>query len=255
MRNRKSTYIGTIILGMGVLFITPWVGESIMVMNANVGERLSIIPQGVRAWWRFPRLEKENAELQLRLVRALSDSAKITTLENENTQLRALVHVPHSSVIELVPASVIARAPSALGRMISISMGSNQGIHEGLAVLSSDGVLIGTIREVNSHRATVLLITDPLSKIAGISSSNVEGIVSGTTGASLSFDFVPAGAPLHKGEVITTSGIDENIPSGLVVGQIRNISTDTQGLLLTVDALPAFDRLRLQFVVVVKKQL
>lgn len=252
MRSRRTIYITSGSAVLIAIVIAPWVYNAFSLTTSTLGSRLSFVAIGVRSWWNFPSLERTNQGLQDSLFKALTGQARMHALDEENAQLRSLVALTQRTPNSIKTALVVARSPVLLGRLLTVDAGKKDGVGVGQAVLSSEGALIGTISDTEDYRSTVLLVTDPLSKIAGISSqTDVEGIVSGTTGSSLSFDFVPSSAPISKDETIITSGIDERIPPGLAIGQVRSITTDSQGLLLKIDALPAFDRLRLNFVAII----
>jgi rod shape-determining protein MreC len=66
---------------------------------------------------------------------------------------------------QLLAANVIAEDTSGLKRMIAIDRGSNDGLDEGMVVLSRGGSLVGTVARAYDSFAWVRLITDPDSAI------------------------------------------------------------------------------------------
>jgi len=66
---------------------------------------------------------------------------------------------------QLTAANVIAEEPSGLKKAVAIDRGLNDGLSEGMVVLSRNGSLIGTISRVYKDFAWVRLLTDPDSAI------------------------------------------------------------------------------------------
>ena len=66
---------------------------------------------------------------------------------------------------QLLAANVIAEDTSGLKRMIAIDRGSNDGLDEGMVVLSRGGSLVGTVARAYEDFAWIRLITDPDSAI------------------------------------------------------------------------------------------
>ena len=66
---------------------------------------------------------------------------------------------------QLLAANVIAEDSSGLKRMIAIDRGSNDGLDEGMVVLSRGGSLVGTVARAYEDFAWIRLITDPDSAV------------------------------------------------------------------------------------------
>ena|SRR5438093_4416414 len=66
---------------------------------------------------------------------------------------------------QLLAANVIAEEPSGLKRLVAIDRGLDDGLDEGMIILSRSGSLIGTISRAYKNFAWVQLVTDPDSAI------------------------------------------------------------------------------------------
>ena len=66
---------------------------------------------------------------------------------------------------QLLAANVIAEDASGLKRMIAVDRGSNDGLDEGMVVLSRSGSLVGTVARAYEDFAWIRLITDPDSAV------------------------------------------------------------------------------------------
>jgi rod shape-determining protein MreC len=97
---------------------------------------------------------------------------------------------------QLLAANVIAEDGSGLKRMIAIDRGSNDGLDEGMVVLSRGGSLVGTVARAFEDFAWVRLITDPDSAVnAQVSAPPPQATATPAPGAVPSFPTpTPAGA-------------------------------------------------------------
>jgi rod shape-determining protein MreC len=97
---------------------------------------------------------------------------------------------------QLLAANVIAEDTSGLKRMIAIDRGSNDGLDEGMVVLSRGGSLVGTVARAFEDFAWVRLITDPDSAVnAQVGAPPPQATATPAPGAVPSFPTpTPAGA-------------------------------------------------------------
>lgn len=217
------------------------------------------------AWVRPDRervLEGEVAELREALW-------QLQAVDRENRELRALLDFARRPGYRLVPCEVIARGDSSgWWQTIRINRGTKSGLAPGMAVMAYDGV-IGRTTAVSADTSEVLLITDPLSRVAcRIEPSGANGILKGM-GVSMMgqaelemiavanpgvLEFVAGDAVLHKGDKVFTSGLGGIYPAGLLVGTIEAVDKDRLGLYQIADVVPAstIRRVRYAFVVTQK---
>ncbi len=147
------------------------------------------------------------------------------SLLKENLKLQELL-----SDYDLINATTIYRNPSYWFNEIVIDRGKNDGIKNKMAVITSNG-LIGIINGVTKNTATVKLISsfDNKSMISvGVEGKNkyVHGLISG-------FDFennliIVSGVTnydyVYDNSKVITTGINDNFPSGLLVGYVYKIT-------------------------------
>ena len=106
-----------------------------------------------------------------------------------------------------------------------INIGSNAGVKEGLAVISEEGLFIGKIYDVNYDFSTVLLVTDNHSKVAAsiLNKDKTIGIIEGKYGLSCKMNLIPQNEEIQENDLLITSGLETNIPQGLVIGQVDRV--------------------------------
>lgn len=155
--------------------------------------------------------------------------AQLKSLLIENTELRNQLNFKPKPNWRRVGADVIGRESTALQQIILINRGSDDGITIGQPAVSGNGILIGKIIKTNPDSAAVLLLTDNQSKIAAttLNQSQSLGVIEGGNGLSLRMKFIPRNETLAVGESIITSGIEKNMPRGLLIGTVAVIENES----------------------------
>lgn len=124
-----------------------------------------------------------------------------------------------------VQAHVLGRSTDAGEETLVLDTGKEASITAGQAVVTGDGVLVGTILSSESHRSTVLPITSSRTQI-GASAQNQtqsQGLVSGEHSLALLMRFIPQNEKVGVGETVVTSNIDEKIPANLLIGKVTEV--------------------------------
>lgn len=163
---------------------------------------------------------------------------QILFLENinrENQRLRELLNFKEKVDYQMVGAEVIANSPSIWEKVITINRGSKDGLEKRMPVISYDGLLVGRIEKLGSNSAQVRLITDRDFIVGGIvarTDSRVIGLVkgSGREDQPNLMDNIAWDADIKSGDIILTSGLSNNFPSGLKIGKVSKVETDNYGL-------------------------
>lgn len=170
----------------------------------------------------------ENAELQKKLLALSLYQTELEFLRDENTSLKLqLGYIMETDLIQ-VTARVTARQVSPDAATIAIDRGSDDGLTIGDPVIVEEGVIIGKIFQITSKSATVRLLSDRRSNAAAtiLNNDRTLGIVVGSSGTLLDFDFIPQSTELEVNDVVVTSGLEESVPHGFVIGIINSISSN-----------------------------
>ncbi len=148
-------------------------------------------------------------------------------------------------------AEVIGRDPSNLSYHLLIDQGSQNGVSEGMPVVTARG-LVGRVSEVGTDWARVLLITDPASSVnALVQKSRATGMVQGRLGQNLLMRFIPWEDEVSVGDLILTSGLGGNLPKGLVIGQVTSVRRRDFQMHQEAEVKPTVDFNRLEIVTVI----
>jgi rod shape-determining protein MreC len=125
-----------------------------------------------------------------------------------------------------ISAQVTGRSISDAISTITLNRGSQHGVKSGQPVIVENGSLVGTIRSVQDRSSLVQLITSPESKISATVQNEKKspGILSGDFNLALYVDYIPQFDPVTIGQIVATSGQDANIPSGLPIGTVKEVT-------------------------------
>jgi len=191
-------------------------------------------------------LESENRRLRAEL-------AAVTELRQESQRLRRLLEFVEESPWQTVAARVIAEDASSWFRTIEIDRGYEDGMSEGLPVVTAAG-LVGRVVRTTEHSSRVLLITDASSAVAVlVQDQRIRGVCRGQGGA-LALDFALLQDEIQVGDGVVTSGLGGVFPKGLVVGYVRAVQREQFGLFQTVEVEPAVDFGGLEEVLILLKE-
>lgn len=221
----------------------------------NFGEKLSNLCVG----------EGGDQFLYDRISRLMIENAKLKILEEENQILKKELNFLEESQNKLVIARIIGQDPVEPNTLI-LGGGEESGIKIGFPVVVNEGVLIGKIVKVEKEISMVLLLTDSKSKIAASilgqqnesekSKENTVhsalGVVCGKHGLSIEIELIPQNEKVEKGDLVTTSGLEKDIPRGLLIGEIDSVTSEAGAVFqsATVKSLAPFNNLSIAAVVI-----
>lgn len=187
-------------------------------------QKLYQLGSSIKLWTQVSTISEENEQLRSLVSSTVVDYVALTRLQNENSALRKELDFIRDNKVGLVVARVIGRQILNRSALV-IDRGSRHGLTVGQVATVGGGMVIGKLVEVNESQSTILLLTDPRSQLAVTSASinGTNGLVVGQTGNSLLLDFVPQTMPLAENDLIVTSGLEDNIPAGLLVAKVGQI--------------------------------
>ena len=212
-------------------------------------------------------IKRENERLREELELAQNQLAEQQDAAQRVLDLEAALGLKDSRPEDtLLAADVIAEEPSGLKRVIAINRGLDDGLDEGMVVLSRAGSIVGVVSRVYSDFAWIRLVTDPESainaqvNIAGPTTGSgetpevltpdgpdpqasatpspspappaepltVRAVATGDQRRGIVLDLLPSDAPIKAGDLVVTSGLGGNFPRGLLLGSIRDVEERPQ---------------------------
>ena len=157
--------------------------------------------------------------------------------DKENAQLREMLEIAEKKPDYewSAPCSVIARNANDIYSGFTIDKGSNDGIELHDPVFTSIG-LVGVVTEISSNYSIVTTILSSDVTIGAISTNtDTVGIIENNIEYSIDgyclMGYINRNSGIEIGEPIVTSG-GSIFPSDLLIGTVKEIFTDSNGLTL-----------------------
>lgn len=196
----------------------------------------------------YGSLRTENARLRQQVGNLQRQRLETADQSRQLRDLLALSNLPFADGLPRITAEIIDTGFSNFELTVDLDRGSSQGVRAGMPVVAGAG-LVGRVVGVAAHTCTVLLLTDATFSV-GVRSGNAVGVASGQgRGHALRVDYLPPGSPVHKGDVMVTSGMQGSIfPPGIPVGRVTQSTLPANSLQLDVVLAPVTDPAGLQFV-------
>lgn len=168
-------------------------------------------------------------DAESRAQRAEVLAAENETLRRENDQLKELLAFQETLTAPLLTARVIGKSSDGTQKTVIIDHGEEQGIKIGQPVVSENGILVGRVIKTEKNIANVRLINDSQSKIAAVILNDTDspGVVEGGYGLSVKMNFIPRNEVVMNGDRVITSGLEEDIPRGLFLGQVVAVENES----------------------------
>ena len=186
--------------------------------------------------------------------------AEIDNLKYEiNTLKESLKLDTILSDYEIINATTINRNLGYFYDTITLDKGSSDGVEENMAVMISAG-LIGKTMKVTKHTSTVKLLTNQNSKIQVSVQIKVEDKY--LYGILTSYDkdnnfYIIEGITdtkdIQKGSLVSTTGMGEIFPSGILVGEVIEITKDNFDLEGIIKAKPSVNFDNINYVKILRR--
>lgn len=222
-------------------------GAKIDPLGSMIGTLATPIRGGINAvanWvesvydymFRYEQMDDELTQLRRRVAQMDDELRQAKYASQENQRLRRLLELREQRrdfVFE--SAQVNAHGTRGWDDTLTLSKGSSSGIAVGDCVITEVGVLVGVVSQVGLNWATVNTLLSPDMELGGqVVSSGLAGILSGELDLMqrglLKLGYLPIDHGLLEGDQVVTSGRGGMYPSGLVVGNIVEVGTDSAGM-------------------------
>ncbi|MCC6640146.1 MAG: rod shape-determining protein MreC [Deltaproteobacteria bacterium] len=212
---------------------------------------LELIRDAYRRYVDLLGVRDENAALR----------ARVAALEDEGLQLREALLA--SGALEQVAAlraqlelsmlatEVVGQDVSPWFRSVVLDRGRDHGLRAGMPIVTESGV-VGLVTATTPHAARAMLILDRQSAVDGlVQRSRARGIVRGTGGAELEFEYTGPPEEVQVGDLVITSGYGGVYPKGIRIGEVVSVARDAPYLVRRARLAPAagFERLERVFAV------
>jgi len=186
--------------------------------------------------FRFEELEAENARLKKQLAEMEQKAIDGEAASKENELLRKALELREKRAdFQLELADVLSRSTLNWESLLTINKGQVHDLAAGDCVIDETGALVGVVIEVGVNWSTVRTVIDPDTQLGGLvartdSPAIAEGDFALMPKQQLKLSYLPENTQLIAGDLILTSGLNGNYPSGLIIGAITELHTEASGM-------------------------
>jgi len=229
--------------------ITP-LQKGITSATYFVSERLSYFSVRMTMVDEIKRLQQEVLELEQRL-------RDFDRYKQENESLRDFLGVVRKQPsFEYEFAQVIARDPEHLFYSFTIDKGSLNGVKRYDAVATPEG-LAGLVTEVGVTFSKVTAIIDEITPIGAIVSRTRDmGVLESDpllrNKGFCRINYLPGESSAAPGDSVETSGLGGLFPSGILIGTVLEVASESHNISSYAVVQPAVDFTNVRYVMVVK---
>ncbi|PWS26539.1 rod shape-determining protein MreC [Pedobacter yonginense] len=210
-------------------------------------ERLNVFKRYLNLGVVNDSLAAENAKLKTKLL-------DLTTIDSAK-DVKVIDTITHQQYTYLA-AKVVKNSVTLRNNVMTINKGAIDGIKSGMAVLSPERGVVGFIRDVSEHLATIQSLLHKDTRISVVVKKNnaLGSLVWGDGNFDIRKAYikgVPNHIKMNVGDTIVTSGF-ASFPSGILVGRISRTNVATNDNFLSAELNLFNDFSTLQYVYVVK---
>ena len=236
-KNKKSSIISLIILLVILLALLS--GSLLIFRDSNTILKDGVIIIEKVFMYPFSAINKEKDKDQTESYTIQKNVN--SSLEKEIKELKETLELNKTlTEYEAINATVLSRNKSYWFNTITIDKGKKSGIKNNMAVINKNG-LIGKITKVSNYSSEVKLITsdDIKFKVSVSIKTNEDdnyAILNGydkKTGL-IKVSGVDKTTNINIDDSVVTSGLGEMFPSGIYIGQVKDIKNDKYNLSKTI---------------------
>jgi len=258
-KNKKFLYFGLVIflliffhyvgligwLERTVRFITLPLTSKIYEVSVNSQDNIDLILNKEEFLNNYNNLKQENENLKLL-------KSKNENLKRDNDELKNQLDFKNAYDYKTLTTEILGKNLNGGEQMLIIKKGTLDNISIGDPVVVANGILIGQISKVEKDISYIRLTNDNESRIATmiLNESESAGVVEGGYGISLRMKYIPRNEVVMINDDVVTSGVEENVPRGLLVGQVVAIENEAYKPFQQAILSPATDLSKINIVTV-----
>lgn len=177
---------------------------------------------------------KDSSKEQQSKVKQLE--AENERLKSENKKYKKELDIEDISKFEPISSTVLSRNPDQWMNTLVINQGAKDGIKNNMAVMTSEG-FVGRISKLNQFSSQVDLIStntraNRLSVNIQHDDKNVFGLIDhyDSKNEELIITDINNKDSVKKGDKVVTSGLADQLPSSIYIGEVSKVENDEYGL-------------------------
>lgn len=196
-------------------------------------------------------LFEENARLKNELKNNYIDTANTRVQVTDSTVKDSTGKWRKYSFL---PARVIGNTVTLQTNFLTIERGTLQGVHKGMAVTSSQGI-VGVVVEAGANISRVMSLLHRNSKVSAMLKKDAVAGSLEWDGASpefLTLRNIPKSSVIKRGDTVLTSFYSANFPSQLMVGTVAEIRSDSESNFFSLKVKTAVNFFNIQYVYLIE---
>lgn len=204
---------------------------------------------------------EDNEYLSQQLAQQKNYQTAYEDERNKNKELESLLDMKGGlEDAKTISVSVLERSSDSWMQSITISAGKKQGVEKNMIVATSEGA-VGLVESVQTSTSIVQLLTsqnlsnDIAIKMSLEDGTSVEGVLQSydTEKKAYRVSLFDNDAVVTKGQKVATSGKGGNYPSGILVGEVKDVSLNDDSIISTVYVSPVSNMKSFDYCLVIGK--
>jgi len=244
--------IGVSLRSQSQSYVEQYVGDTVAFGQKAVSYPVHFITGSINNI--FSNGDSKNQSNKIKQLEAENER-----LKSENKKYKKELDIEDISKFEPISSTVLSRNPDQWMNTLVINQGKKDGIKNNMAVMTSDG-LVGRISKVNQFSSQVDLIStntraNRLSVNIQHDDKNVFGLIDHyySKTEELVISDINNKDSVKKGDKVVTSGLADQLPTGLYIGEVSKVENDEYGLSKEVRVKTGTDLADLSHVYVAKR--
>lgn len=227
-------------------FFEKTIKDSVTFVEKIFYAPIGFVKEKIEMFTETKNLYKKYTKLKEKVEKTDLYYAQIEELQKEVTELKSTLELNSTlSEYSYVNATVVNRNVGYWYNTFTIDKGSKNGVDEGDAVITNEG-MIGKIIKVSNFSSTVKLLTsDEINnKISiKIKSDNEShyGLLIGydSNNNVYKIEGITDSSKIKEGDMVTTTGLTDYFPSGILIGYVSKIVKDEYDLNSIIEVTPS----------------
>lgn len=219
------------------------------------------IKENIKEYKKLKDVNKNNNILETSIDRINSIEAENIELRRQLETLKEELNINYTlSDYEYLNATVVSRNVGYWHNKITINKGTYNGVEKDMVVISSKG-LIGKVIKTSTFTSDVRLITtsDTSNKISvhiSNGDNNLYGLINSYDYNKnvLELEGISNTKDVNIGDYVYTSGLGGVFPTGILIGIVEEITTDSYDLAKIIKVKPSADFNDINYVSILKRK-
>jgi rod shape-determining protein MreC len=240
------------ILIIGISAGPMWVADTTAPVRVTIASLMRSV-SGFGGWFEdVKKLQKNRDELAKERNQLLAEVATLQAAKRENEAIKKQFNIDKSQSKHIIMAHTAGIVRQGDIAYLLIDKGGVDGLEEG-QLATSNGVLVGRIKQLGKHSALLELPISMGSKVPVVIRHGhqvTKGVIEGNFNLTAKLTQVLPTDTLAKGDVILTSADGGIYPSDIVVGKVGEITQKDSAVFKTaaVELLWDIDQLEHVFI-------